>query len=365
MLKPAFDKNNVAICMSSSNYYVPYLTVALSSLVAHINNENNYDIIILTTSITEENKKILTNLLSAKNVSIRFYNPKEYFQDIKALYTCDHLSFETYFKLSIPLFMQEYKKVLFLDSDIVVNCNLAELYNTDLGQYPIGACKCLIMQSLSNTFPDWKHYLTETLNLNNPEKYFQGGVLLINVQEWLKYNYSEKLIDSVQNNNFRIVDQCALNKLFKDNYYQIDNEYNIETLQKCFLPHTQNISYDFRTIINNIRKQPCIIHYAGKDKPWIYPDEEYANIWWQYAQRTPFYELIIKNMIDQVVDNKIKLNYSRINTNISAVKNYRKNVLKYWRAKLCSKLYRGKKKQHYIEKCNHLKTLIRIAKGYK
>ena len=37
----------------------------------------------------------------------------------------------SYFKLSIPIIMKNYKKVLFLDADIIVEKDIAELYNTD------------------------------------------------------------------------------------------------------------------------------------------------------------------------------------------------------------------------------------------
>ena len=39
-----------------------------------------------------------------------------------------------------------------------------------------------------------------------------------------------------------------------------------------------------------------IIHYPGLEKPWFYPEMQHADIWWEYARRTPFYEEILKRM---------------------------------------------------------------------
>ncbi|TKZ35798.1 hypothetical protein EZH24_03380 [Brachyspira catarrhinii] len=42
-------------------------------------------------------------------------------------------------------------------------------------------------------------------------------------------------------------------------------------------------------------RNPKIIHYCDIYKPWKSPELELANIWWQYARKTSFYEDIIYN----------------------------------------------------------------------
>ena len=58
-IKPAFETNNIAIACSSSNEYVPYLSVWLKSLEEHTCTQYNYDVIVFERSITDENKRIL------------------------------------------------------------------------------------------------------------------------------------------------------------------------------------------------------------------------------------------------------------------------------------------------------------------
>jgi lipopolysaccharide biosynthesis glycosyltransferase len=41
---------------------------------------------------------------------------------------------------------------------------------------------------------------------------------------------------------------------------------------------------------------PYIIHYAGGIKPWKEPFSELADVWWKYARRTPFYEMLIADL---------------------------------------------------------------------
>jgi len=74
-INPIWDDNYTAIAMSSSNEYVPYLSVCLQSLIEHSSKDHNYDIIIFERSITDENKRILQEQICRKNISLRFINP--------------------------------------------------------------------------------------------------------------------------------------------------------------------------------------------------------------------------------------------------------------------------------------------------
>ena len=52
-----------------------------------------------------------------------------------------------------------------------------------------------------------------------------------------------------------------------------------------FLP--SDIKKEYFEVID---KQKGIIHYATFEKPWLCPHLPLAEIWWQYARLTPFYE---------------------------------------------------------------------------
>jgi len=114
-IEPAFEKNCIPITFSSSEYFAPYLGVALQSLVDFSNEENNYDILVFTRDMTEFSKIELKNLLPKKNFSIRFIDLNGVFGELN-LYVTGHVSIETYFRLIIPHFMVKYKKFLFLDA---------------------------------------------------------------------------------------------------------------------------------------------------------------------------------------------------------------------------------------------------------
>jgi lipopolysaccharide biosynthesis glycosyltransferase len=42
---------------------------------------------------------------------------------------------------------------------------------------------------------------------------------------------------------------------------------------------------------------PFIIHFCGDAKPWNDPNLLYADKFWQYARRTPYYETMLLNVL--------------------------------------------------------------------
>ena len=55
-IKPAFINNNISICFAANDKYVPLMAVTISSIIENSRPENNYDIVILMTSISDENQ---------------------------------------------------------------------------------------------------------------------------------------------------------------------------------------------------------------------------------------------------------------------------------------------------------------------
>lgn len=46
------------------------------------------------------------------------------------------------------------------------------------------------------------------------------------------------------------------------------------------------------------RKHHYIVHYAGCTKPWMKPDEDMAEYFWEVARRNEFYEVLLSGMVE-------------------------------------------------------------------
>lgn len=357
-LTPLWNDNYVAIAMSSSSEYVPYLSVCIQSVIENLKPEHNYDIIIFERNITGKDKSILYQQTNEyKNLSLRFINPMKIISNYNLQYHSNY-NLECFFRLSAPIILKNYSKIIYTDIDLIFNADIYELYSIDLGEYPIAACKDLMWQAFINTpFADWTEYGTNTLKLNDLHQYFNTGVMLINIEKFNKNNYSSVILDMLEKTQYRILEQDALNSFFQSNIKYIDTKWNVPIVNKIYNKIIEYMPSDAYIQYCNDREAPKIIHYAGKGKAWNNPNEDLAHLWWKYARKSPYYEVIIFRLMHRVINSQNK----NALDNIHYAFEYRTNVLKYWKYKILAKLLIGKKKEHYITKKNIWKQKIRIG----
>lgn len=76
-----------------------------------------------------------------------------------------------------------YDKVLYVDSDLVLTEDIAGLYQTDIGDKALGAVPDTEVIRMYFTDIVIKNYLDKTLELENPYRYFNSGVLIMNLEK--------------------------------------------------------------------------------------------------------------------------------------------------------------------------------------
>ena len=52
------------------------------------------------------------------------------------------------------------------------------------------------------------------------------------------------------------------------------------------------------------RKKPCMIHFAGYQKPWDTVDCDLSEYFWKYAELSPYYPLLLKRVSRVLEDEK-------------------------------------------------------------
>lgn len=281
---PLFKENFSIIAMSSSEEYFPYLSVYLQSLCDNTSDDWNYDVVIFTTSRNESLKQIILDSYQKDNIVIRYYNPKQLVNNLSMNITHEYFNEACYYRIIAPLVLELYDKIIFTDIDLIIQKDIKFLGQIRLDNNAIGACIEPIWKRLvdNNSFFNEisiKKYSEKILKLDDICKYYNTGVLLVDTKKYKAYYNS--LIDAINQNYFIYQEQCALNKIFKNNIFILPKEWNYEV--------ERNIDKNFYKDIST-----SIIHFLGKRKPWFYPDEDFADIWWEYAKKTPFYEEIVK-----------------------------------------------------------------------
>lgn len=297
--KPAFEENNIAIALASNDYFVPYMATMLYSIVAHANPKKNYDVLILTQDISKVSKKrIKEQYENQQNVSIRFVDPSVLIEGYD-FFTRGHFSMETYYRLVLPEALPNYDKILYLDSDMVCQADVANLYETDVEGYLLAACHDADTAGLYNGYESGKKkYTDEILKLKEPYQYFQAGTILLNLTEFRKQYSTEEILRFAVSYKWELLDQDILNKLCEGRVKYVDMAWNVmvdfggirQNQIIALAPRWLNLMYQ------EARKKPKIIHYAGPEKPWFYPEMDMGPVFWKYAKETPYYEIMLSRM---------------------------------------------------------------------
>ena len=296
-IQPAFKEDNIAVVLSANNYYVPYVATVLSSILTNSSAKYNYDILLMNKDINPHEQKKLKSIIEDKsNFSLRFINVSRFEESFKSLFLRGHFTIETWFRLLLPEILPDYDKVLYLDSDLVVNADIAELYNTNIDKYLLAACHDADTAGLYNGFePKKKNYMDNILKIAKPYDYFQAGVILFNLAEFRKQLKTDETLKFAASYEWELLDQDVLNYLaqekvkFVDMAWNVMYDWNYIRIKKIVSRAPKYLQDEYMTAHAN----PKIIHYAGPDKPWNNPLADYAEAFWKYAKDSGYYEAII------------------------------------------------------------------------
>ena len=303
--------NTIPIFFASNDKYVPYLDVALISLIAHTSKNNQYEIIILKSDISEENQEKLKKH-AQENVAIRFYDVKDILEPIKnTLPDMFYYSLAAYYRLFIETAFPQYDKAIYLDCDIILKVDIAELYNQDIGNNLVGAvCE-------QNTFrgPEFKYYVENMLGIE-PETYFNSGVMILNLKQFRKVGVQRQFLNMLINDNFDCLacDQEYLNVICHDNVKYLPTGWNKESFPEA------------------PEGELKICHYALANKPWHYENTINGEHFWEYAKDSEFYDSILaeyKNYSDSDKQKDYQM-FLNIMAGIERLKSSEKTFKKLW-----------------------------------
>ncbi len=263
----------INIFYACDSNFVKYAMVSIKSLIDNADKGRKYHIHILSASDVSEDTKEKFSVFKSKNTEITFESAEKellYFQE--SLPIRDYYTKTTYFRLFIADMYPELDKAIYIDSDTVVLGNIAELYDTDIGDNSIGACHEQVMLQTE----EYGRYVEEVCGIDR-ELFFNAGVLLINCVMFRERRIAQKFTELLYDYNFVVTqDEDYLNVLCQDRVFWLDSSWNTEVFGTLPCPEEK---------IN-------IIHYIMVSKPWHYHDCRLKEYFWKYAALTPVYDEI-------------------------------------------------------------------------
>lgn len=297
----------IPIVLAANNFYVPYMSVCIESILDTVEPTRNYEINILHTDITLENQKLITSQVKrCSNVEIKFIKIEQYIESYQ-LKAKDHITTETFYRFLILEIFKNYPKVIYLDCDLIVCHDLAALYEEKLEGDLMGAVNDVdFAGQLNSPWLRMREYEKKTLGLKDPFRYFQAGVLLFNVTEMRKRVSAEQLLDMAATGIYKYSDQDILNIICEGRVKYLDMSWNV--INDCDGRRISEVASRapaslFEQYMES-RNHPYIIHYAGIQKPWKKASEDYGWQFWKIARTTPYYEQILERLYLNAGSNK-------------------------------------------------------------
>ncbi|OQX19023.1 MAG: hypothetical protein BWK76_05905 [Desulfobulbaceae bacterium A2] len=161
----------------------------------------------------------------------------------------------TYTRIMLPNVLSG-DRVIYLDSDLVVNKDLRNLFTTELNGHAIGvACIERLDNAREKSF-------YSSIGIMDDIKYFNAGVILFDLKKWRQLHLVNKCIEFADTypDKLKTVDQTILNCIFcNNNFYEIDSSHNV-----AIYPWSKKVSHD---------EKEKIFHFIGSPKPWDFLGE--------------------------------------------------------------------------------------------
>ena len=282
------DKREIIpVFFATDDNYVPFLAVAIKSLLENASQEYFYNIHILTDGLTNESiTKLRKNMSSNSRLIIDTMNAC--IEDIESNLNAslrDYYTISIFYRLFIAKLYPEYHKAIYLDCDLVVIGDISKLYNTDTEGNIFG----VVVDDVIASNPQFREYARLGVGVDD-KKYFNSGMLLMDLDKYRKEDILNKFLHLLLTYNFETAapDQDYLNVLCKD---------KVKYLERGWDRMSTDEDYD---------GELYIIHYNNFRKPWYYDDVPYGRYFWEYAPKTNYYDRImeIKNGFTQEMADK-------------------------------------------------------------
>ena len=243
---------NFLYCLDE-NYNIQAFTSILS-LLDNLSEKANFFIIHRNLDRFKKIPSIISKHEKLnKLTTYSFSNLYDNFPNVKN----SHISEATYYRLFISQILpKELSEIIYIDCDIIstkpIKNEFKQIFDSlNQSNQAIGV-KTEFLRDKNN------EYIFSNLKLEN-DKYFNAGVMFINLEKWRAINIEEKAKNIIEDDKieFAFWDQDILNKLFDGEYFEIENKFNYGVDVENF-----NLNN------NEIFDKSFLIHYMGSKKPW-------------------------------------------------------------------------------------------------
>ena len=241
-------------------------------------------------TLTADNRDKFLQIATRFNRRVNFYNVDElcrreiaFIRDKLAEHISTRFTIAMLYRFFIPkILAADIEKIIYLDSDIIVNLDIAQLWDINLADKILGAVAHSETEHVSRSLgitAEQSNYLIASGRIAR-EDYFNSGVLLVNLNSW---RTDERLsifspTFTAETAQFKFFDQDILNCLYAKKYLKLPAKFN--------------------RLIQDARKEnkPCVekkIYHFADMSLGLETNDPFNRLWMEYFAQTPWFDLEI------------------------------------------------------------------------
>ena len=274
--------DSINLVLASDDNYAQHVAVVVGSVLC--NTKEKVNIHLLSDGISKERLALIAETARALGSTLSVYDMSSY-ECFDNLFTSGHISKAAYFRLDIAnILPKAVAKIIYMDVDLLVLQDISKLWHYDMQGKPLAAVPDYGIMASKRLMKQKQN----VIGLQPNSKYFNSGVVIMDLEQWRKHGYAKQVIELAAAGNLPHHDQDALNKVFLGNWTALPMKWNV-------IPPVFNL---FSKILFNsdlcknaiaARKDKAILHFAGRYKPWEFElHKGFNDAYYYYLQKTKF-----------------------------------------------------------------------------
>lgn len=293
----------IHIVAVADDRYVQHLGVNFTSLLLHKSQGRSIGLNVIDGGISPLNKQLLQLTMEKFGAKIIFHaiNTDIYHNMVVS----QHITKVAYYRLSIPDIFTEagVDKVIYIDCDLIIKEDICLLWDIPLNDHMIAA-----IGDIGGVFR------LEELGMPASSRYFNSGVMVINLTKWRKQGITSIIISFLLQNPHKIQyhDQDGLNAILYNDWLALSPSWN---MQNNMLEQTSSL-YFSKEELKHAKRHPSIIHFTGSSKPWEYDNTHpYKKEYYKYLKMTGWHnykpkktmKIILKRFVKEIIPHPVFL----------------------------------------------------------
>jgi lipopolysaccharide biosynthesis glycosyltransferase len=213
----------ITVVYGVDNRFAIPLAASIQSALDHLGPQYWLEIYIIDGGISRRNRSRLIRSFENRPCRLVWLEPGH--GKLAGLKVGGAITIATYYRLLIPQLLPDHAKAIYLDADLIVRRNLADLWSLRLADHHLLAVQDQGVRLISGPF-GLRNY--RVLQIPEGSKYFNAGVLVLDLEKWRHDGIADTVMTYVseQAEYIRFHDQDGLNAILWSRWGELDPRWN-------------------------------------------------------------------------------------------------------------------------------------------